>query len=394
MTGPWIVHAELQTLTLRFLAYHPKSSASLVATTAIPDVLLALLTPRSDRYPLPSSECRTSLEGTVQSLAHAIVSWATADARNAITNCISATTIDTNCSIGRRRRLMSVCLRARQRRTVTHVACVLGARVALRQKRPKRQAGVVPNFVALRLTTDDSIPLTVELFPSSTLGEVIREALSLRSASTISKVMLCPQQSMTNNTAVVFANLSESECINERATALLERFAADRGHVQVVRGPAIWISPSDITKSTQDSHKKSLPMSGLQVAKMLIAHDEDTRKARRATKRAFQDAREFHIRKVAGARMQWTRRAKRRILCLMPWLERASRIPLGSGDLASHGMPPAIRCIASLRAHAEKSKPQDRHNIFDVTISGIRYYKCPYVGETCLESATHRLIKK
>ena len=305
----------------------------------------------------------------------------------------------------RRRRAGVAALKAKRCKVVAGVASVLGARAALRGRTRDSKPKSIADFAALRFAADLDTPLKAEPLPLSTWGNDIRKLIAAPRSISIKKVLLREasdgQTVWPAKTAMFIIDFSTApdelrhQRINERATVMLQRHAIDVNEIPAaVRGAALWISPGrgnlfdeeQAFVQTRDLQNKSnvtqegidgqIHMDGATLARVLMSQDADARLARKAIQAAVQAFRAIRIDRVSKAKMLWRNRARKRLMRLLPWLERTSRTVQGSGLLtANHQSTDIDQSILTLRAHAERTRPQGRANAFDAVISRIRYLR-------------------
>ena len=163
--------------------------------------------------------------------------------------------------------------------------------------------------------------------------------------------------------------------INERATALLRKYAIKKDREQTVYGPALWTSPEgDLCKN---DHRT---INGSTILRVLIAQDMETRAAQMKFRTALQVNRDRQVSRVSKTKVRWLQREHKWLFSLAPWLVQANRALEGTASLVVHDYLLAIQCIAAIKAHAERTTAQGSANLFGATISitcvcGVKYYR-------------------
>jgi len=424
------VSVELWHATLHFRAYDPSSGAVVRTNTpafgfwgVASQLLDALgcastpldpalrLEPRRSRWQLRALSV-TSLDTanvTIESLrgtASAVATLAVAEVTVRIVDRVASNGFVCAENTDKRRRRAGVAaLKAKRYKIVAGVTSVLGARAALRGRMRDNKPKSIADFAALRFAADLDTPLKAEPLPLSTWGDEIRNLVAAPRSMLIKKVLLREasdgQTAWPARTAMFIIDFSTApdelrhQRINERATVMLHRHAIDVNEIPVaVHGAALWISPgcgnlfdeeqafvqsrdlqnkSNITEGGIDGQ---IHMDGAMLARVLMSQDADARSARKAIQAAVQAFRAIRIDRVSKAKMLWRNRARKRLMRLLPWLERTSRTVQGSGLLtANHQSTDIDQSILTLRAHAERTRPQGRANAFDAVISRIRYLR-------------------
>ena len=420
---------ELWHATLHFRAYNPSSGATVRTNTSafgfsgVASQLLGALgcapipldpglrlEPRRSRWQLRALSV-TSLDTanvTLESLrgtASAVATLAVAEVTVRIVDRVASNGFGCAENTDKRRRRAGVAaLKAKRCKVVAGVASVLGARAALRGRTRDSKPKSIADFAALRFAADLDTPLKAEPLPLSTWGNDIRKLIAAPRSISIKKVLLRePSDGQTvwpAKTAMFIIDFSTApdelrhQRINERATVMLQRHAIDVNEIPAaVHGAALWISPGrgnlfdeEQAVQTRDLQNKSnvtqegidgqIHMDGATLARVLMSQDADARLARKAIQAAVQAFRAIRIDRVLKAKVLWCNRARKRLMRLLPWLERTSRTVQGSGLLtANHQSTDIDQSILTLRAHAERTRPQGRANAFDAVISRIRYLR-------------------
>ena len=111
------------------------------------------------------------------------------------------------------------------------------------------------------------------------------------------------------------------------------------------------------------------------IAHTLASQDTDATAARKANCRAQNHIKATRLDQVNIAKNQWRDVAERRLLALLPWMERASRVTKGSGGLVRCHHPHTITCLSTLQVHAEASLQRAHGDVFDAVTSMIRNWR-------------------
>ena len=398
--GPWIVSVLLQETTLQFLAYNPCSSSQLTTRVSALDYLpvsktiiqmlrcdSALLPPETtwepSRWWLPAILARAvqnASTSTLSSLASVAASLAVNDAARHVTCCITWTESEVPIAAKKMQNRLSVAFGLQRRGIIAAIAPVAGTRSFCQVKNAEGMELTRANFVTLHFSADSDTPLLPRLLHlSKRKDDVIRKLIQAPIGTPLRKVVLKEARGDSvlwpEKVVICFADIASCskfslKCtrVNVRATAILREHSAG-GLVQTVYGTALWMSPiQNVATHPNETNKTS----GLMIAYTLASQDADATAARKANCRAQNHIKATRLDQVNIAKNQWRDVAERRLLALLPWMERASRVTKGSGGLVRCHHPHTITCLSTLQVHAEASLQRAHGDVFDAVTSMIR----------------------